>query len=250
MVFKAFGDAAHPTIKWIHGGTLSWWSLPAQITDMACDYHVVTPVLDGHGEAGDALFVSIEASAEQVLAFIDTHFDGSVFALGGVSLGGQIVAHMLTRRPSVARYAVIESALAYPIRWIHAMAGMISLFYELTRIKCLATCLLRVLGIPDTMFDQYYKDRRRISRRSFTNIVRSHFRFEPAMAIANTTAKVLIIVGEREQKLMKKSARRLCDAIPGSMLYRAKRMAHAQISMTQPKTYSVLLKAFFNGELK
>jgi len=66
MKFKEFGQSDLPTIILLHGGGLSWWSIKNVIDDLQQNYHVVTPIIDGHGDDGDTIFVSIEDSASKL----------------------------------------------------------------------------------------------------------------------------------------------------------------------------------------
>lgn len=70
MIFKEFGNKNMPTIVFIHGGGLSWWSWKRHIEALKNDYFIVAPIIDGHGEAGDTTFISIQKSAEQVIEYI------------------------------------------------------------------------------------------------------------------------------------------------------------------------------------
>jgi hypothetical protein len=55
----------------------------------------------------------------------------------------------------------------------------------------------------------------------------------------------LIIIGEKELKLMRKSAQRLNEAIPGSKLYVAGGMGHGEISLAYPDQYIKRIMNFF-----
>ncbi|HVJ50767.1 alpha/beta hydrolase [Desulfitobacterium sp.] len=70
MIFKEFGDKNMPVIILLHGGGLSWWSWKPQIEALQKDYCIVTPIIDGHGDAYNTPFVSIKKSAEQVIKYI------------------------------------------------------------------------------------------------------------------------------------------------------------------------------------
>ena len=97
MIFKEFGDKNRPVIILLHGGGLSWWSWKAQIEVLEKDYRVVTPIIDGHGDAWDSTFVSINKSAKQVIKYIKENCDGKVLALCGLSIGAQIIVEILSQ---------------------------------------------------------------------------------------------------------------------------------------------------------
>ena len=73
----------------LHGGGLSWWNYCAAAERLSGRYRVILPVLDGHA-GSDRAFTTIEDNAAAVIGYIDSHCDGRVALLGGVSLGGQI----------------------------------------------------------------------------------------------------------------------------------------------------------------
>ena len=50
MRFHEFGDNHNPHIILIHGGGNSWWNYLRQARLLSDKYHVILPVLDGHGE--------------------------------------------------------------------------------------------------------------------------------------------------------------------------------------------------------
>ncbi|MEH6942066.1 alpha/beta fold hydrolase, partial [Bacillus sp. JJ722] len=62
MIFKDTGNPESETIILLHGGGLSYWSLQHQISHFSQKFHVVTPIIDGHGEDGNTTFISIKDS--------------------------------------------------------------------------------------------------------------------------------------------------------------------------------------------
>lgn len=114
MRFHEFGDNHNPHILLIHGGGNSWWNYLRQARLLSDKYHVILPVLDGHGEEYQKEYVSTEQSAQEILEYIKDQCDGHVFALGGVSLGGQIVMELLSLNAHIADKAIIDGSLCIP----------------------------------------------------------------------------------------------------------------------------------------
>lgn len=120
------------TVVLLHGGGLSWWSLNNIIELLKNDYHVVTPIIDGHGEDGENTFISIEESANNLIQYIEESLNGQVLAICGLSIGGQIVTEILSKRANISKYAIIESALIIPMKSVSIFtAPMYKLFYGL-----------------------------------------------------------------------------------------------------------------------
>ena len=100
------------TVILLHGGGLSWWNYKEAAQLLAQNYHVVIPLLDGHA-GSDCDFTSIEDTAGRICEDIQARFGGSVFAIG-LSIGGQILVEMLSRKPDICQYAVIERHWSSP----------------------------------------------------------------------------------------------------------------------------------------
>ncbi len=245
MLFTEVGDNQNPTIILLHGGGLSDWSWQPVISRLP-DYHVVTPIIDGHGADGKTAFTSIEASASTLIRYIDEQCGGAVYAIGGLSIGAQIAAEVLSQRPDVARYAILESALVYPIKGTTALtAPSYGLFYGLIAKRWFARLQAKSLCVPDHLFETYYHDSLQISKQSLINITVSNGTYAIKDAISHTTARVLLIVGSKELGIMKKSAQRLHECIGGSELYIAKGMKHGEMSLVHTADYARLLKDLF-----
>lgn len=245
MLFTQTGDSQNPTIILLHGGGLSDWSWQPVISRLP-DYHVVTPIIDGHGADGGEDFVNIEASARTLLRYIDAQCGGKVYAIGGLSIGAQIAVEVLSQRPNVARYAILESALVYPITGTTALtAPSYGLFYGLITKRWFSKMQAKTLCVPDDLFETYYRDSLRISKQSLINITVSNGTYALKDTISQTTARVLLIVGSKELGIMKKSAHRLHECIGGSELYIAKGMKHGELSLVHTDDYARLLKDLF-----
>ena len=103
MKFHEFGDKSFPHILLIHGGGNSWWNYLRQAKMLSEKYHVILPTLDGHGEECKKDYISTENSAKQIIDYIKENCDGKLFAIGGVSLGGQIAMEVLSLDSDIAQ---------------------------------------------------------------------------------------------------------------------------------------------------
>lgn len=245
MLFNETGNREHPTIILLHGGGLSEWSWKDIINSFKGNYHIITVIIDGHGSDVNT-FVSIEDSACKLVDYIDTYYHGRVFAIAGLSIGAQIITEVLSLRTDITEFAIIESALVYPIKGIVAMTLPIyNICYGLIRKRWFSKLQSKTLNVPQNMFETYYQDSLRISKESLINITLSNGNYSLKDSIAKTEAQVLIIVGSKELGIMKKSANLLHQTIDNSELYVAHGMKHGEISLVQTSKYIALLKLFF-----
>lgn len=237
MKFVEVGQENRDVIVLLHGGGLSWWQYQAQM-DLLCEnYHVVVPILDGHA-GSNADFVSIEASAKQLLAYIDKEYGGSVLLIAGLSLGGQILLDMLALRKDICQYAIVESAAIIPDKLTAGLvAPLFSMSFPLIKKKWFAKMQFRYLGIRADLFEHYYEDTVKLSKQNLIAFTKASSLYQVKKNLKNSLARVRIIVGEKETKKVHASAKILHDILPDSHLEIKSGLAHGQYAINQPDLY-------------
>ena len=249
MTVMEFGKQNQNTVLLLHGGGLSWWNYREVARLLEKDCHVILPFLDGHGTSG-VPFTSIEANAAGLIAYIDAHFGGQVTALGGLSLGGQVAVEMLSQRPGICRYALIESALVKPSKLTAALIGpTFGISYGLVKQRWFAKLQADYLGIPKVLFADYFRDTCAITKADMIAFLKANCVYEIKPCLADTTAKVKIVAGEKEQKNILDSAKLLHKAIPGSQLEILPGLRHGDLSLNKPKQYAKILTDWIGGAL-
>ena len=232
-----FGEKNRDVVLLLHGGGLSWWNFREVAELLAEEYHVVLPVLDGHADS-DAPFTSIEENAARLIFYIDAHFGGQVLAIGGLSLGGQIAVEMLSQRPDICRYALIESALVKPSKLTASLIGpTFSMSYGLVKQKWFAKLQADYLGIPRALFDDYYRDTCAISKADMIAFLKANSMYTVKPSLSETKAKVKIVAGSKEQKNIRDSVKMLHEAIPGSGIEILSGLRHGDLSINKPEQY-------------
>jgi pimeloyl-ACP methyl ester carboxylesterase len=238
MTVVEFGTQNKDTVILLHGGGLSWWNYREVAKLLEEDYHVILPVLDGHA-GSDAHFTTIEANAARIIDFIDTHLDGKVTVLGGLSLGGQVTLEMLAHRPDICRYALIESALVKPMKLTSALIGpTFGMCYGLIKQHWFAKLQAWYLGIPKELFEDYYRDTCSITKADMIAFLQANCAYEIKPGLTRTTAKVKIVAGSREQKSILDSAKLLHSVLPGSQMEILPGLRHGDLSLNKPEQYA------------
>lgn len=251
MKFLEFGDPSAPTIVLLHGGGLSWWSWTDVIEGLKSEYHLVAIVLDGHGEEGERPFLSIEDSASKLIEYVDAQCFGHVFALMGLSIGAQIVLEVLSQRPHIAKHAVVESALVFPIKATATLAvPMFKLFYGLIQKRWFSKWQSKSLFVTEPFFEHYYQDSLKMSKETLIQMTLSNGSYALKESLKKTNAHTLVIVGEKELGLMIKSAKAIHDCIEGSILMIMPKMGHGELSLVHSNDFIKRVEKFIiSGEL-
>lgn len=236
-----FGKQNTDVVILLHGGGLSWWNYREVSTLLGSQYHVVLPVLDGHADA-DAPFTTIEDNARRLISYIDTHFGKQVLAIAGLSLGGQIAVEMLSQRPDICQYALIESALVKPMKLTHALiAPAFGMSYGLIRQKWFSKLQADYLGIPKELFEDYYRDTCAISKADMISFLKANSMYTIKPNLTETAAKVKIVAGSQEQKTILHSAKLLHSTIPDSQMEILPGLRHGDLSLNNPEQYAKIL---------
>ena len=241
MRYVEYGTQNHDTVILLHGGGLSWWNYREVAQLLADKYHVVLPILDGHADSEHS-FVSIEENAARLIAYIDKRHGGSICALGGLSLGGQVAVEILTQRPDVCRFALLESTLVKPSKLTHALIKpTFGMSYGLIKQKWFAKMQAAYLGIPRKLFDDYYRDTCKISKEDMIAFLESNSAYSIKPALQNTNAKVHIGFGGKEQAAIRLSAKMLNQTIPNSTAESIPGYRHGDLSINHPAQYAQMI---------
>ena len=247
MTVVEFGKRNNDTMLLLHGGGLSWWNYREAAKLLEQDYHVILPVLDGHG-GSNTPFITIEDNAARLISYIDAHFGGRILAIGGLSLGGQIAVEMLSQRKDICRYALIESTLVKPMKLTSALIGpAFGMSYGLIKQRWFAKLQAAYLGIPRELFEDYYRDTCKISKSDMIAFLKANSLYTIKPNLTKTEAKVKIVAGAKEQKNIRDSARLLQSTIPGSVLEILPGLRHGDLSINKPEQYAKILTGWIRG---
>ena len=238
MHYVEFGKENNNIILLLHGGGLSWWNYEDVAKSLQKDYHVILPILDGHAKS-EKPFTTIEDNADEIIAFIDAHLGGSVFLIGGLSLGGQILLEILSQRNDICKYAIIESALVIPSKRMYSMIKpAFGSCYGLIQYKWFSKLQFKSLKIKSDLFDRYFRDTCAISKKDMVAFLQANSLYSLKESIKKCTTKVYIFVGERENIAIQKSAKIIHQALQESVLHVLPELYHGEFSINKGIDYA------------
>jgi len=155
---------------------------------------------------------------------------------------------MLSQRPDICRYALLESALVKPMKLTHALIGpAFGMSYGLIKQKWFAKLQAGYLGIPKALFDDYYRDTCKIRKADMIAFLKANSIYTIKPSLSETKAKVKIVAGAREQKSIRDSAKLLRRAIPGSGVEILTGLRHGELSLNKPEQYVEILTDWIGG---
>ena len=256
MKFHEFGDKNLPSILLIHGGGSSWWNYLRQARILSEEYRIILPTLNGHGEEYQLDYVSTEDSALEILDYIKANCGGKLFAIGGVSLGGQIAMELLSLDSEIAEKAIIDGSLCIPQpRLAKISIFLVSLFGKLMFSK--SSCKFQLslmnkfypqLAYPDEIKNYYMEDLPRTPIKTLVTIYKTYMgHYKLNSRISKSKAQVLYIYGKKELKCVKESARLFQQLHPDTILYEAKGYNHGYLSAYLPQEWIKLVVPFLEN---
>ena len=107
--FEAAGSGIG-TVVFVHGRNVANWMWESQVRALP-DFQVLTPNLPGFGARSDEQWVSLEATADDVAAFIAAHAEAGPVHLVGLSLGAVVALHVAARHPELASSLLVSGAV-------------------------------------------------------------------------------------------------------------------------------------------
>lgn len=237
MKFVEFGRENDITVIFLHGGGLAPWNYFKEAELIKDKYHVIIPVLDGHN-GSDRDFTTIEENAHSIITFINEQLGGTVHLIGALSLGGQILVEMLSQKPDVCTYAIIESALILPMRATgRLIKPTFSLSYPLIKKHWFAKLQFASLHINPFFFEAYYRDSAAISKENMIAFLMANADYKLKDELKKCQSKVLVLAGEKEQNIIKKSAKIIHQLIPNSSFEIMQGFRHGDLSINHPDLY-------------
>ena len=256
MKFHEFGNKNLPPILLIHGGGSSWWNYLCQARILSKEYRIILPTLNGHGEEYQLDYVSTEDSALEILDYIKANCGGKLFAIGGVSLGGQIAIELLSLDSEIAEKAIIDGSLCIPQpRLAKISIFLVSLFGKLmfNKISCklqlsMMNKLYPKLAYPEEIKTYYLEDLPRTPIKTLVTIYKNYMGcYKLKDMISASKAQVLYIYGEKELNCVKESAKLFHQLHSNTILHEAKGYNHGYLSSYLHQEWIDLVEPFLKS---
>ena len=173
---------------------------------------------------------------------IDKNYNGRVRLIGGLSLGAQILLEILSKRDNICEYAIIESALAYPMEVTNKLVGLsINMSYGLIHKKWFSKLQYKSLKLKTELFNKYYIDSSNISKKNMISFLKANTNYQ-IKNIENNKSKSIVVVGSKERTIMIKSAKRIHNKLNNSELEILKGYCHGDLSINHSDEYVKKIK--------
>ena len=250
MRYIEYGREHQEIIILIHGEGLSWWNYKEVAEKLSQNYRVILPIIDGHA-GSDVDFTTIEDCASNIIQWIKSNQNSNLLMIGGLSLGAQITLEILSQKPDICQYALIESDNVMPSKLVYGMIGpMFQSCYGLLHKKWFAKLQFGSLHMPEALFEYYFRVTCKLSKSNYVSFTQASTMYSLKDSIKNTFAQVYIFVGEKEYPGMRKSSKMIHEKLQGSSLYVLPKMYHGEFSIKYNEDYVKMIIEILNNPTK
>lgn len=226
-VFVAeFGPAGAPSILFLHGGGVGGWSWRPQVEDLQADYHCVVPDLPEHGQSLDVAPFTMTDAAARMAELIHKRAHGGHAHVVGLSLGAQVGVALLAVAARLVDRAVLTGALVRPLPGTSLIGATLRLYDPFKNIPFLVRLNQQSVGVPAAYSAEFAADTRRTTAQALTHILKANMNFRVPPGLTRLKNPTLVLVGEKEPSISRRSARELAASMAGGTAYMVQGMIH------------------------
>lgn len=215
MKVREFGPDDAPVVLLLHGGGVAGWMWDSLRVALQEKFKVIIPDLPGHGASSGDAYQSHDQTVAELKTMLAKYVHESV-AVIGFSLGAQLTIVLASKYPELVERAMIISAQAKPIRFTKFTIGLLGFAAPLAKRPWFARLQAKELFVPSALLETYVATSTAISKETLRNAVAANLKFELPTSWATFQGKTVLLVGEKEKRLMHDSASHIHTQLPGS----------------------------------
>jgi pimeloyl-ACP methyl ester carboxylesterase len=213
LYLREAGPADAPALIFLHGLWLSSAMWQPQIECLSHDYHCLAPDLPEHGQSTDIGLLTLENTSRVVANLIREKTPHGRAHVVGLSLGGLAALGLLRDEPKVIEHLLVSgcgtAARLGPIIAAGSLLGKPLL--HLLKPALLLNLALRQSQIPRPYLSVLLEDVRHLQPDAILHFAAEFVKMKVPHRV---NAPMLVTVGQKEDLMMKRAARRLARTLP------------------------------------
>jgi pimeloyl-ACP methyl ester carboxylesterase len=246
MHLHSAGAPGAPTILFLHAAGTSGWMWEPVVERLSERFHCLVPDLPGHGRSADLPWQSLDATVDDLAALIARQGTGGRAHVVGLSLGAYVALRLLARRPDGLDRVVLSGVNVLPFPRPGLMRLMGYAMLPLMKRDLLLKAQARALRIPEDRLEGYRAAARAMSLRAFLRIGHELMAFRAEAGLQHVTAPTLVLAGEREQELIRRSIPEIVRALPAAEGYLVPGLGHGW-SGEAPELFAQVVETWITG---
>jgi pimeloyl-ACP methyl ester carboxylesterase len=250
LFIKETGHQNSETIVFLHGGGMAGWIWDEQVKSFP-DYHCLIPDLPEHGQSAEVKPFTIEGAAEMVVDLIRTRARNGRAHLVGFSLGSQIIVQILATHPEVVDHALISGTLIRGIPHQYVFSKLLDYTFKVYEpvkdTDFFIKANMRTYNISKSYFHKFKEATLQIKADSLHRILHENLFFKLPSGLEKANVPVLVMMGEKDYKVIKESALDLVNFLPNSSAYIVPKVGHVW-NMESPELFNQVLHSWITGK--
>lgn len=249
MTIKTFGNSEMPTFLFFYGACTHWsWYHPV-INLLSENYYVIVPLYDGYAY-DKSNFHSVEKTVADVVKFLQDNAVTTLDYAYGLSMGGAMLTHLLSRNIIRIEKAVIDAGMTpysyvLPIRKLIALKDLLSILLLRSNISFIKLAFPpeRWVFPEDDMAESYLEMQEFLKSMSYKTIFHTfesanYYRVQPI----ETSPSVEYWYGSLEKKARKNDVHFIKSIFKGVAEREIPDLEHGELAMMKPKQFIELLQ--------
>jgi pimeloyl-ACP methyl ester carboxylesterase len=250
LYIKETGKNNDETLLFLHGDGIAGWMWNKQVKSLN-DYHCIVVDLPGHGKSSEIKPLTVENTAEMIINLIQDQAHGKKAHLIGISMGAQVIVQILSTAPEVVDHALISGTLVRTTpptkNFLKLLNHLIEIYTPVKNNPLFIKSYIRSYNIPKNLFNKFKESTYNIKQDSLDKIIRENMLFKMPEGLGNVNVPVLVMIGEKDYRIINESAKKLINVLPNSKRAIALRVGHIW-NMENPELFNKVLRAWINDE--
>lgn len=205
-------------------------------------FHCIVPDLPGHGSSIGQTF-SFTGAIESLSDLIRSQAHGGRTHVVGLSIGGQTLLHMLANTPILIDRVILSGTLARSLPGFRVTRRLLRLTFPLSRYEWMIRANAHNLGIPPAFLPNLRQDTLRATPKGLECIIAENMAFRLPLNLKAASAPTLILVGDQEARVLRRSARDLVRELPVAKAYLVPNAGHTWC-LQNPDLFASMTAAF------
>jgi pimeloyl-ACP methyl ester carboxylesterase len=246
LYIRETGPSQAPTLLLLPGGGTGGWFYQPQIERLA-EFHLLVPDLPEQGRSIDEKPFSIADAAWRMADLIRSRAHGGRAHAVGISLGAQTLVEMLATCPELVETAMVSSANVRGLPGAGLLKPYFRLAMPLRAIPFLVRLSMKNSSIPMQYYEDVLREAREMTLDSITHVTMESLQYRLPEGLERARAPVLVVGGQREYGVIRRSVQDLAKAIPGAQGRLVRNGIHAW-NMQFPDLFAETLRAWIGGK--
>ncbi|MBZ0296402.1 MAG: alpha/beta hydrolase, partial [Anaerolineae bacterium] len=211
------------------------------------DFHCMVVDLPGHDRSADVEWRSMAEIASQLAEIIRQRAHGGRAHVVGLSVGGYLTLHLMSSAPETVDHALISGIACLPHIYLTISRVLAPLMVPMLKSRRVSAASFRSLHIPEEYLPAFQQSASQLTPEAFVRGTREASPFHLPPHIEQFERPVLVVAGENEVALVRRSVSEIVAHLPHATGRIAPGVGHAW-NIEKPDLFTAMIRAWFTNQ--